>query len=308
MDVPARRIRKPVYIVSLVGLCLFSAAVNGFNAVILDNIKVFFFVLVFISIVIIYCRDIEGCYKYVVWAGVINVVVLAFQKIGYNPILSQGLVTGEEGAILGNGPRLACYLMITLPVVYSRCKPLVIVWVISTVLIQEYTALAIIPAYCMLSLTRSSKTTFILKVCCLIGSIAGMWFFRESLQQSIGIRLDIWARAGMSFFRRPLIGWGAFTWPQVFNAGNPPVIGPVNYIFNSYFQFIMGVGMLGSVWLFFVMKYYAKLFNFGVESISLLFLFSLACVEYPFEIPRLWITIACFIGFFIIKRQGVSYG
>ena len=77
----------------------------------------------------------------------------------------------------------------------------------------------------------------------------------------------------------------------------------VDFVFNSYLQFIFGVGLLGAVWIGYAIKYFKENFTVNRESLAVLSVCILSCFEYVFEIPRLWFTIIFIFGTFVIKQR-----
>ena len=70
--------------------------------------------------------------------------------------------------------------------------------------------------------------------------------------------------------------------------------------------FIYGLGILGLVWIGYVIKDFVKRFDLSIESIAVLGFLVISLIEYPIEIPRLWFTIIFILVSWTIKQTEVK--
>lgn len=291
LDTPVRKLAGKKLIAGLLGIGLINILLHRMNVVVMGNVLNIFFGIIALVIIICFCKEPRDYYKYIIGAGVISMVVWGFQQIGFNPILNSSPAS-EMGGLMGNAPRLATYLAAILPFMpvglFLLCIGIA-VWA------KEYTLLII--ATVILFLKSKTIATKIL-----IGSVAfgGMMFLHQSIIKSFLSRIEIWKEVLTGFFVQPIAGYGLGVFPYKVEVA--PNIDAT--IFSSLLQFIVCAGLLGAVWLWFVLKAYKKNFTLGANSLAILSLLILSLVEYPFEIPRLWFTELAIIGFFIINKGG----
>ena len=125
---------------------------------------------------------------------------------------------------------------------------------------------------------------------------AGVIFGIPDFHRSITLRLDQWYNILNGFFGAPLRGYGLgiFPWKDVHPSGD-------SVMYSSLFEFVMGVGVLGALWLGWTLNKFKQTFLLCTEGLAVLSLIILSTVEYPCEIPRLWITIVAVLAFYVIK-------
>ena len=306
LDTPKREIPKEINfaIISLWIIGLFNLFLNTFNQIVLSAFIHLSFVLIGIVIVARYIEEPKKLFKWIIWAGIINITVLLLQKIGYNPILDDSEIAmraGEPGGIMGNAPQLGTYLALTFPIALSLNLWLGVLFIGAGILIKEYTI--VLAAFVLLILPAKKELRILLVI--LFLSLIG--FLYKEIAQSLFIRWQLWKPTIEMIFNKPLLGYGLGIFPYIANQFVTTTTHKIDYLFNSYLQFIFSVGILGAIWLVWVIKKFIKKF-INTADFSVLVLLILCIVEYPLEIPRLWITITAVIGFYIIgqiKKESV---
>lgn len=277
-DKPIRSM--PVWeVTTLLGICVLNTLLTEFNLVVTTATVNMFLAVLALTIIVRYC-DLDGWYKYVVAGIIINLLVLIPQKMGC-PFILDTTPLDQPGGLMGNAPRLASYLTIALPFMP--------IWLIlpaigTGIILQEYTILALVG---FVLWTRE-------KVFALFLLLAG--FFWQEIVTSIILRFNMWRDMAVPFFKQPMIGYGLGINPYGKMEGDW-------FFFNDYIAFVMGVGILGAVWLAFVIPRIIKKMDKSRESYAMAGLLILATVEYPFEIERLWFTIITIIAAFIVRRH-----
>lgn len=298
---------KPLSIILI--LCGFNLAVSQFNNIVLSNFLFLFFGIVIIYLISIYCSDIEGTFKFIMWAGLINIIVLGFQKISFSPIIENSL--GEPGGILGNAPRLCIYLALTLPFAAQINFWLIFLYMIVGAICGEY-LLTLFGFVTLFSFGYNHDVKIFYKkygIIILILVFIGVFFVRGHIVQSLNIRWIAWKPIIEQIFQRPFLGFGFGMLPHVANQFmNLRISGDIYYkidnCLSSYLYFVFGVGLLGTIWLGYVFKFVKERFMVHkAQSFSVLFLLILCIVEYPFEISKIWFTICAIIAFFIIDNK-----
>ncbi|MBI4708233.1 MAG: hypothetical protein HY761_09985 [Candidatus Omnitrophica bacterium] len=297
-DKPKRDFVGQKYIVYLLGIGLFSAAMHGFNLFIMDYLVNVFLAVVCLYVVIRYCRDIEGCFKFIVYAGIINILVWVVQVMGFSPVIPNYKYMETNGGIIGNAPRLSMYLSIISPFFIAMNK---IWWVLLIPIPLIMREANILMALLLLFLLSDFRLNYKLWV---IAFFAGaMFLFHDKLINSIASRITTYKEVLTGFFNHPVSGYGLGIYPY----GQEMVNTKIDYaVYSSLLQFIVGAGMLSIPLVYETIKRYIKNFSRFPESLSLAILLMLCIGEYPLEIKRLWITIIMITGFFVIRRIDVA--
>jgi hypothetical protein len=240
------------------------------------------------------------------YAGLINAVVFLFQKIGFNPILNEGLYRGEEGGIMGNAPRLASYLTLIFPFVPLWLKG---VFLAIALIVKEFALVGLAwlmaLAFCIKNIKKREIIYEVGFVGLIIFAISGISRYHSDIYASLHLRWTIWKPAIEMIFKRPLLGYGFGIYPEIANQFTN--IGQlVICAFSSILQFIFEVGLLGVVWIGFAIKYYKKYSGFNPATWGVVALLMLSILEYPFQIPKLYFTICAVLAFFIIQKEDTN--
>lgn len=279
-------------ILFLIGICLSNLFWYSFNPICLSVlINIFFGCFVFI-LIIKYASNSLTFYRYIFYAGLINIAVFLLQKINYNPIFDIK-IEGEKGGLLGNGPRLMDYLAMTMPI-----APFGFFYPLLSLLTKEFLIVGI--AGLIFIRKANNKIRISLAFIILLISI---FFLRQEIINSLHTRWLIWEPTIKIFLKRPLLGYGLGMFSRISSQFITKTGLQVDYAFNSYLQFIFGTGILGLVWLGYVFKYIYSKIKFDKTFFAVLSLCILCLLEYPFEIPKLWITIIAILAFFVIKKE-----
>lgn len=287
LDKPKREM--PAYInkiiLGLLGLCLMSSFVHTFQPIILHNFLNLFLAIVGFYIVYVYLDEKKNLIKYILTAGIINLCFSISQRLGFDPIFNK--VPQVGGGFLGNIPRLANYFTLIIPF-------LSLPFVLASILLVWFTGqlVILIPITLIIFMKiKDFRKRIIFGAILILIMIAIRQHIYTSLVNTRFIMF--WKPALEAFFDRPLIGYGLGN-TMVKDAGS---------VFNSYLQFIVGVGIFGLVWFGYVFKSIYKKIKNNTESIALLTLGLIMFIEYVCEIPRLWFTIIAIIIMFLLKQE-----
>jgi len=272
---------------TLLALCLWNTCNSAFaNPQIGNFLNIFLAVYVF-YMVYCYWDKSKSFKKYILIAVGINAGFLIIQKLGFDPIWDIPVYKGQEGALLGNGPRFATYFALVLPLLPTYLT--LILGVVFVKLTNQY-AIFIPLAVILIFKPKSISGRMIIGLMVL----TGMVLLRERLFQSLVFRFNMaWKPILCEFFNKPLLGFG------LGQRGIPEL----EVVGSSYLQFIVSVGVLGVVWFGYVFKSIYKKIRNNPESIALVSLALLMTVEYPIEIRRLWFTIIAILTMFLIKSE-----
>jgi len=275
----------------LLGISILNVMMRNYDVICMNKLINTFLFIFAISTIVRFCKDYKSCYKFIAYAVVINLIIFISQLMGFNPILDNI----DLGGIMGNAPRLMSYLVITFPIVVSFTGSYILIILLCSIFTKEKSALAIIP---MFTILWNKVITLILVS---MGIIYAVIFRGTGIITSISHRLVTWKEAISIFFSNPMFGLGI---------GHNSIKPMDNFfISNDYIEFVLGIGILGLLWLGYILHYTIKNLDRTIESQSIVALLLLCFIEYPFEIQRLWITIAFIIGAFVIKnieKRGVE--
>jgi len=291
---------KPlVYIISLSAINLFFFA---FNPIVMSAFINLSFGILAIYLIATFCEDHKSCYKYLLWAALLNIIVFIGQSNGISPIIVN--LDGQPGGILGNGPRFCTYLAIIVPFAYVIRWWSVILFVLVAVVCKEYTLLLSATLTLTLMQRVIDKRFFLV----LLGVIPFLW---TDITRSFLNRWQLWQPTIDIIFQNKVKGLGLGMFPHVSDQFiKVPCWGKGFYqadaLFSSFLQFLFGVGLLGVGVIFHAIKDLKDNFRITPACLSLLMLIVLCCVEYPFEIPKLWITICFVISVFFIEKGGFN--
>jgi len=194
---------------------------------------------------------------------------------------------------MGNAPRLMVYasvILLTLPFW------LVVLAVATGIWVKEICIFVPLAIYLY---TKLRKRWLVLTF--IVGVIV---FFRE-IWQAISIRLNAWKSALAFMSAQPIAGLG---WGGYMRAHPDIAIYRDTATMSSLVEYVAGVGVLGLIWLFCAGKAFVGRFKPRKEDLVMLSILLLCVIEYPFDIPWLWFTLATLISFYLIKREyGRSY-
>lgn len=291
LDCPKRII--PEYlkriIISLLTLCLINIFICTFAPLVLHATMNIFLGIVGFCIVYIYWDEKRSIGKYVLGAGLINLIFFISQKIGFNPIFNEMPYVGQEGAFLGNQPRLMTYFALITPFVWTPLLALSLFLGIYTQQIIIFAPIAII-LFSKLKLKRE-------RIGFGIAVLLAIILLKDKIYQALSFRVNMsWKPVLEAFFDRPLLGFGLGVRP----------IPELEVVGNSYLQFIIGVGMIGLVWFGYVFKSIYKRLKNNIQSIGLISLACIMLVEYPLEITRLWYLIIGIMIMALIKIEDAN--
>ena len=284
LDKPKRdmpeELRKIIF--ALLGVVLVNLFIHTFAPVILHTSMNLFLAIVGFCVVYIYWDDRFSLKTPVLIAAGINLVFFLGQKIGFDPVWDILPYKGQEGAFLGNQPRLMTYFALVTPLLPLCLLPISIALGIFT---KQY--IIFIPVIVLLLLKIESKK---IKIGIGIISILAAMISYKHIIASFLFRVNLaWMPALKLFFDRPLIGYGL---------GAATVEG-VEVLGNSYLQLAIGLGLAGILWYGYAIKTFSK------QILSSAVLFSLTlimAVEYPIEIMRLGYLIIAILLLGLIKK------
>lgn len=285
LDKPKREFNIKKLTVLFLGICLFSVASNGFQDRCLSAITIILFACVDIYILTVYSKDLKKCLNWLMIGLGINTLVFVGQMFGYSPFIDPETIHGNSGAvseyggIIGNAPRFAAFIALTLPFVK---RIYLIPALIIGLFLREASVFVSVFTVCFYeSFGRifSMKKTISISV---ILAIAFIILFHKSIGNSFSIRFTVWKSIIDLLAQRPLNGIGL---------GNFSL---ADYGLSSFLQWLLGVGILGLGFIYVCLK---RMMGYMVP---LLFL----CIfEYPFEIPRLYPLLIFTIAYFAIEQK-----
>ncbi len=294
IDKPKRQMPEYVnkIIFSLLAICLINLFIHTFNPAVLHNFMNLFLAIVGLHIVYCYWDKEQSMKKYILWAALINLVFFISQKIGFNPVFDVMPYQGQEGAFLGNQPRLMTYFALITPFLWT---PLILI----NLLLGLYTKQIII--FIPIALTLFAKVKSLReRIGMGIVILLAIILLKDKIIQALSFRFNMSYKPVLeAFFDRPLIGFGLGVSP----------IKELEVMGNSYLQFIVGVGIIGAVWFGYVFKSIYKKIKNNIESIALVSLALIALVEYPIEIARLNYLVIAIIIMALLKYdtgQGIQ--
>jgi hypothetical protein len=285
-DRPRREIPQKIKLTmaTLLGLVFGNVFIHAFTPVGLHNSFNLFLAIMGMAIVYVHYDEKQNIKKYVLIAAAINLVFFITQKIGFDPIWTVHPYAGQEGALAGNQPRLITYFALVTPFL---SLPFLALSVILAAATKQFVIL--IPVAIMLFMRLKEKREKILFVVMLA---VGLILIRGHVYGSLAFRFNLaWEPALKALFKQPLIGvgLGERVFPELAIVG------------SSYLQFIFGVGVLGAAWLWYASRETWHKIKNNTESIALVSLAMVACIEYPVETPRLWFLIIGIVTMYLLK-------
>ena len=273
----------------LLCLVVISTFQNNFHNVIISNSINLFLGCLAIHIISVYCKNPDSCAKWLTAGAIINILAYVSQQLGFNPILNKPGYIGCEGAILASITRLTLYLAIILPFLLNFHWALFLAAIGLSIYSKQYSLL--FPAFLILFIkAEMPRLKFLLVI--LMG--LSIYLFHAHLLQSILFRWKVaWNPSITVFFTKPLLGYGFGILP----------IPDSEVAANDFIQLFVGLGLGSIAWVIYILKTHWKFLKTDLASLGIITLISQMMIEYPFEVPRLWITIIFLIAYFIIKSQ-----
>jgi hypothetical protein len=281
-DTPKREFNLKYLTGIYLGLCLYSVVVNGFSNVSMTALTNCSFGCLSLYIIVVYSTNLQNYFKWFGLGIIINTIVFLFQIAGYSPIITDGLVKGQEGGIIGSGPRFAYFLALITP--FVPIGFLLPIFIIGMYLRESIVVIsALIMAFYKNWFLCYSQRLFFVKVSIIVlTGIALVFLGREELYRSFMLRLRAWEPVVNHLCQRPLLGLGLSNYKLT------------TLCLSSLLQWVYGVGVLGFGFIAICVKR---------MDIKLIPLFLLCLVESPFETIRLWPVIILTIGVYAIKQK-----
>ena len=273
---------------ALIAICLWNLFIHTFNAKTLHESMNLFLAIVGFYIVYGYWDIKQSMRKYILWAGIVNLTVYGCQKVGFNPFFNSMPYVGQEGAFLGNQPRLMTYFALLTPFLWW---PLLSISIFLGLYANQIIIFAPV-AVCLFAKMRTKKEKIIYIVLVFLTAL----LLKDRILFSLSYRFNIaWKPILTEFFKQPLIGLGLGVSP----------IPELEVMGNSYLQFITGVGIVGAVWFGYVFKNIYRKLSYNAESIALISLGIIMLIEYPIEITRLRYLIMAILVMWLLKTEEV---
>lgn len=273
-------------IFGLLGIVMVNLFIHNFTPMVLHTQMNLFLATAGMYIVYQYWDGKKSMKKYILWAGLINLLFFISQRIGFDPIWDIPVYKGEEGAFLGNKPRLMTYFALITPFLWTPLLIISLMFGLYTKQIIIFAPIAIV----LFMKAKSRRQKIGLSIIILLAVV----LLKDKIYQALAFRFNMaWKPVLTEFFNRPLIGFGLGVRP----------IPELEVVGNSYLQFVIGVGLMGVIWLGYVFKNVYKKLDNSIESIALISLLIIMTVEYPVEITRLWYLIIGIIVMWLIKND-----
>jgi hypothetical protein len=286
VDKPKRQmpeyINKVVF--GLLGLVIANIFIHTFSPVVLHNTLNLFLAIIGFYVVYQHYDEAKSLGKFILLAAGLNLVFFISQRMGFDPIWNKLPYKGEEGAFLGNKPRLMTYFALVTPFLHRDLLWLSIILGLWT---KQY--IIFIPVIVALFMGMKSLQA---KRAVLLCAVIFLAIISKRIIQSLVFRFNMSYKPVLTaFFTQPLIGFGLGVRP----------IPELEVMGNSYLQFIVGVGLAGLVWFGYIFK--AIWQKIGLRNLTPAFitLALIMLVEYPIELPRLWFLIMAIIMMQLLK-------
>lgn len=208
---------------------------------------------------------------------------------------------GEPGGMFGNTPRLCYFLAITLPFIFERFKWTLSLYFIAGILFKE----VYLSIFALMIFVKDFRKYVTLRTFILL-AIAGMLcffvIFKAQLIQSVSIRWLIWEPTLNQIFVQPLFGYGLGMFKYLSDQFIHIPSSQADNAFSSFIQFFFACGFAGLIGLGYICREMFRGVKLNAPTLSLIFLLVLSIFEYPFEVPKLWLTL-CFIIAVFIKEN-----
>lgn len=279
----------------LAGLAVIQLFWHNFNSTIISSTINLFVGLFAIQIIALYSSVSDDLKKYMLWGGLINITMFAFQYNGYNPIMIMSEY-GEPGGMMGSSPILAAYLTLTLPFAMSLHFLYGVLYVIACIVMGE---ILILPVFLIMVFGIYCHMN---KVLLLLLIVAGIYLAWNHILQSLSIRWMVWGPTIDIIFNSPMKGYGLGVFRKVSNQFIPGQVYAEN-AFSSLIQFLFAMGFTGGAVLVLAIRNFCKNLSFTIEEVAIVALLLLSIFEYPFQVVRLWPTIIPIIAFYLITKK-----
>lgn len=281
-------------IAALMGIGVFNVFVNTFHPVTLSSLFNLQLACLDLFLIITKCKNHKSIFKWIVYAGIVNIVIFILQRVGYDFIfdnVKQEVGDKQQSGMLGNLPRFTTYLALIVPFAISTSWIGAILFFLVSIWAMQFPVIACMFVVLFMLANDNRKKIFMVS---LLG-IFCVVFFRHILT-SFDVR---WNQNGKfvldKLFNRPLLGYGM---------GSNPIKDNAEVIGNSFLQFIVQVGFIGLAWIIYAMKKIRV--TRDIETVALYSMFALMMIEYPLAIQKLWLTMIAIVAFAIIKQEELS--
>jgi hypothetical protein len=254
------------------------------------NASIFMFI---VCVVTMYADTPEEYFRWIAIGAMINISVALMQKAGFSPVLDT-TPESHPGGLMGNSPRLSTYLAAILPIMWDISIPMFLACVGISLAGDPQCAIIGVAAVVVFCRVRNVY----MRGSLIVLAVAGAVFLREHILESLRIRFDVWGKFLKLFFKAPLRGFGLGTIP-----GRERVVSVDYAIHSSVLQFVFGSGIFGALYVIGLMNELKTRIGRDPLSLSMVAIALLSIIEYPFEITRMWFTMASLIGLFIVKSQ-----
>lgn len=233
----------------------------------------------------------------IVLSGAVSILFTIGQHLGYNPVISND--HDQYGALMGNAPRLANFLALTLPLAVGYSWLAGILWLLAGIYIHQF-PMFLIGFVMVLIFEYQSKNLRLRKdfLFPVIGVFLAFIVWQHAhIWQSISVRLAQWQPILEQIFQHPVFGCGLGTYPIFANNFNEVAMSSaVEFFFNFGF-------VAGGIILYFLIRHFKQNFRITLIQTSIIGLAVLCLIEYPFEIPKLWPIIIALAGFYLIENN-----
>lgn len=284
-DTQKREFNLKKLLTLFLGICFFSVITNKFNLRSVSALINVFLGCLDIYIITIHVENIKKCFKWLLVGVIINSLICTGQFNGIHSFVDPSMIGSEFGGIVGNSPRFATMLTVCVGFVNPLLLPvLAISGFMLTECIVTFASLIVFTVKLISTNLLGYKVKYLIASLLALGLLIFIYLCKNKIifNPCYGVRFDLWKTMLTNLAQRPLIGYGL---------GNFEV---ADFGFSSFFQWIYGVGVLGFGFIFICIKR-MKLY--------LLPILLLCLVEYPFEIPRLWMVLVFAISYYAIDQK-----
>lgn len=285
-----------IFLVSLLGI----TALQGFQQVpmiCLMNLAVGFYVIN----LMIQTAEYKTYSNIFILAILINLGLVLLSSFDIFQVIENP--RGEPGGMFGNTPRLCYFLAITMPFVFERFKRTLPLYFITGIMFKEV-YLSIFALMIFARDFRKYVTPRTFALLAVTGILCFVAIFKTQLIQSVNIRWLVWEPTLSQIFVQPMFGYGL----GMFKYLSSQFIvssSQADNTFSSFIQFFFACGFAGLIGLGYICREMLRGVKLNAPTLSLIFLLVLSIFEYPFEVPKLWLTI-CFIIAVFIKENKIG--
>jgi hypothetical protein len=280
-------------IASLLGIGVFNVFVNSFHPVTLSSLFNLQLACLDLVLIVTGCKNHKSIFKWIVYAGIVNIVIFTLQRLGYDFIfdnVKQEVGDKQQSGMLGNLPRFTTYLALIVPFAISTSWIGAALFFLVSIWSMQFPIIACM--FVVFSLLSDDNRTKLFMVASL-GIFCAVFF--KHILTSFDVRWNQNAKFVLDkLFNRPLLGYGM---------GINPIKDEAEVIGNSFLQFIVQVGFIGLAWIVWAIKKIKP--SRSIETVALYSMFALMMIEYPLAIQKLWLTMIAIVAFAIIKQEVV---